>query len=267
MPQRAMRGMMRRLRRARRRCRMRIDEWFSVIAAGGELSSGALQDLRNVGFVVIPGPVAPDGLAQLAKAYDSAVTSASADDVAIGSTTTRIHDFVNRGPEFDGLYVYQPVLEACCRIIRQPFKLSIMLARTVRPHSQAQALHVDFKRDADGWPMVGFILMVDEFRHDNGATRFVAGSHWWPTIPGDLTNSRVADSKREVQACGPAGSVIIYNGSIWHGHSANQSGEPRRSIQGAYIRREAEAGGNLPARMRLETLARIGPLAKHLLAV
>ena len=44
---------------------MCIDDWFSVIAAGCELSTGALQDLREVGFVVIPGPVVPDGLAHL----------------------------------------------------------------------------------------------------------------------------------------------------------------------------------------------------------
>ena len=244
-----------------------MDDWFSILAAGCELSPGALQDLRDLGFVVIPGPVAPDGLTNLAGAYDSAVASAAADDVSVGSTTTRTHDFVNRGPEFDGLYIYQPVLEACCRIIGQPFKLSTMLARTVRPHSQAQSLHVDFKRDAYGWPMVGFIFMVDEFRPDNGATCFVPGSHRWSTIPGDLMNDRVTDAGRQVQACGPAGSVIVYNGSGWHGHSANQSGEPRRSIQGAYIRREAQAGLNLAARMRPETLGRIGPLAKYLLAV
>lgn len=127
-----------------------MDEWFNVIAGGCELSPRDVQDLRDVGFVVIPGPVAPDGLAQLAKAYDSAVACAIADDISVGSTTTRIHDFVNRGSEFDGLYVYQPVIEACCRIIGQPFKLSTMLARTVRPPSQGQGLHVDFKRDADG---------------------------------------------------------------------------------------------------------------------
>ena len=82
---------------------------------------------------------------------------AASADVSIGSSTTRVHDFVNRSPEFDGLYVYKPVLEACCRIIGQPFKLSTMLGRTVRPYSRAQDLHVDFKREGDGWPMVGFI--------------------------------------------------------------------------------------------------------------
>jgi ectoine hydroxylase-related dioxygenase (phytanoyl-CoA dioxygenase family) len=244
-----------------------MDNWFSVIDAGSELSGGAVQDLRDNGFIVIPGPVAQGGLAQLAAAYDSAVASACSDDLSIGSSTTRVHDFVNRGPEFDALYIYQPVLEACCRIIGQPFKLSTMLARTVRPRSQAQALHVDFKRDTDGWPMVGFILMVDEFRSDNGATRFVPGSHGWPAIRDDLVNSALANYEGEVLACGPAGSIIVYNGSIWHGHTANSSGEPRRSIQGAYIRREAQSGVNLPARMRPETLARIGPLARYLLAV
>ena len=243
-----------------------MDDWFSVIAAGRELTAAALRDLRDAGFAVIPGPVAPGGLARLAAAYDSAVASAGPEDLSVGSTTTRVHDLVNRGPEFDALYVYQPVLEACCRVIGRPFKLSTLLARTLRPRTPAQGLHADFERDAGGWPMVGFILMVDEFRDDNGATRFVPGSHRWAAIPDGLTDGRVADYEGQAVACGPAGSVNVYNGSVWHGHTANRSGEPRRSIQGAYIRREARSGVNLPARMRPETLARIGPVAKYLVA-
>jgi len=63
------------------------------------------------------------------------------------------------------------------------------------------------------------------------------------------------------------GSVIIYNGAIWHGHSNNSSDLPRRSIQGAYIRRDAHSGINLPGRMKPDTLARIGSLARYILAV
>jgi len=92
--------------------------------------------------------------------------------------------------------------------------------------------------------MVGFIIMVDEFRSDNGATRFVPGSHNWPTIPDDPIKDPDADHERQLLACGPAGSVILYNGSVWHGLSANQTSEPRRSIQGAFIRRDAEPGIN-----------------------
>ncbi|HEX8737169.1 MAG TPA: phytanoyl-CoA dioxygenase family protein [Pyrinomonadaceae bacterium] len=244
-----------------------MQDWFSIIGAGGALSASAARELRDFGFVVIPGPLSSGRLAQLAAAYDSAVASASSDDVGVGKTTTRVHDFVNRGSEFDELYIYQPVLEACCRVIEQPFKLSSMLARTVRPRSQPQALHTDFERDADGWTMIGFIFMVDEFRQGNGATRFIPGSHKWVTVPDKLKKDTLADYENQITACGSAGSVIIYNGAVWHGHTANSSDAPRRSIQGAYIRREAQSAVNFPERMRPETLARISPLAKYILAV
>ncbi len=244
-----------------------MNDWFSVISKVSALSAGAVQDLCEVGFVVIPGPLASDRLARLGAAYDSAVAGATADDLAIGSSTIRINDFVNRGPEFDWLYVYEPVLEACCRIIDQPFKLSTMHARTVRPYTQAQTLHVDIKREASDWPLVGFILMVDDFGADNGATRFVPGSHKWPTMPPEFPKDTSADYPGQALACGAAGSVIIYNGSVWHGHTANRVGEPRRSIQGAYIRRDADPAVNQAARIRPETLSRIGYLAKYVLAV
>ena len=142
-----------------------------------------------------------------------------------------------------------------------------MHARIVRPYSQAQNLHVDFRREGDGWPMVGFIMMVDDFRIDNGVTRFVPGSHKWSTIPTDFPKETAADYEGQVLACGPAGSVIIYNGSVWHGHAANRVGEPRRSIQGAYIRRDAESCVNHATLVRPEILDRIGHLAKYVLAV
>jgi len=115
--------------------------------------------------------------------------------------------------------------------------------------------------------MVGFIFMVDEFRRDNGATRFVPGSHRWPHAPSDVMQDATAHYEGQVSACGPEGSVVIYNGSVCHGHGVNQTNEPRRSIQGAYIRRDDKQGTNQAARMRPETLARIGGLAKYLLNV
>jgi ectoine hydroxylase-related dioxygenase (phytanoyl-CoA dioxygenase family) len=109
--------------------------------------------------------------------------------------------------------------------------------------------------------------MVDEFRRDNGATRFVPGSQRWGHAPSDVMQDATAEYEGQVSACGPAGSVVIYNGSVWHGHGANQTKEPRRSIQGAYIRRDDKQGTNQKARMRPETFARIGSLAKYVLNV
>jgi ectoine hydroxylase-related dioxygenase (phytanoyl-CoA dioxygenase family) len=244
-----------------------MDDWFRKIASDCELPGDVARELRDIGFAIIQGPVEAAKLTPLRAAYDAAVAGADRSDVSVGRSTTRVADFVNRSLDFDSAYIFPPILEACCSVIGRPFKLSTMHARTVHPHASAQALHVDFRRETTGWPMVGFILMVDEFRRDNGATRFVPGSHHWPTVPSDVMRDPAGEHEHQELACGPAGSVILYNGSVWHGHSANQTGEPRRSIQGAYIPRDAEPAVNQPARLRRETFDRLSALAKYLLAL
>ena len=115
--------------------------------------------------------------------------------------------------------------------------------------------------------MVGFIFMVDPFRADNGATRVVPGSHRWPEVPEAVLPDPGAAYPGEVLACGPAGALLVFDASAWHGHAANTSGAPRRSIQGYFIPRDATPGFDLPSRMRPETLARIGPLAEYVLGL
>jgi len=223
--------------------------------------------LQERGFVVLPGPVPSDRVPQLADAYDAAMGSARPDEVKIGDTSTRVSDFVNRGSAFDALYVFPPLLEACCLVINQPFKLSSLHARTVRPYAPAQDLHVDVHRDSADWPLLGFILMVDEFRADNGATRFVPGSHRRLDTPPDSISDLRADNPEQVLACGAAGSLLVFHGSAWHGHSTNTSGDPRRSIYGAFIPQNGRAGTDFAAGMQPETRARLGPLARQVLAI
>lgn len=227
----------------------------------------AASDLQERGFAVLPGPVPFDRMERLINAYTAAMESAVGDAIRIGSTSTKVSDLVNRGAEFDELYVFPPLLEACCRVIGQPFKLSSLIARTLRPQSPAQELHVDVRRDSADWPLLGFILMIDEFRLDNGATRFVPSSHRWPDTPADTLSDPRAAHDGQVLACGAAGSLLVFNGSAWHGHTANTSSGPRRSIQGAFIPRDGHAGTDFAARMQPETRARLGPLARHVLAL
>lgn len=51
-------------------------DWFKEIGAGCELSVRVLRELLDSGFVVIPGPLAHEQLAQLRRAYDLAVAGA-----------------------------------------------------------------------------------------------------------------------------------------------------------------------------------------------
>jgi hypothetical protein len=140
-----------------------MSDWFGKLSAGNELTARAASELEERGFVVFPGMVPVDRMKRLAAAYTAAVTAATGDDVKVGSTSTKVSDFVNRDAEFDDLYVFPPLLEACCRVIGGPFKLSSFAARTVRAGSKAQELHVDVPPDSTDWPLLGFILMVDDF--------------------------------------------------------------------------------------------------------
>lgn len=223
--------------------------------------------LRDRGFVVLPGLVPPNRVGSLAHAYAAAVSSASTADVRIGTTSTRVSDFVNRGEEFDAIYLFPPLLEACCQIIGGSFKLSSFVARTLRPGAPAQDLHVDVQRDSADWPIVGFILMVDDFRPDNGATQFVPGSHKWADNEELVVSEPRAEGDGRALALGPAGSLLIFNGSTWHGHTANTSDRPRRSLQGHFIPRDGQAATDFAARMGPETYVRLSPLARHVLAL
>jgi hypothetical protein len=132
-----------------------MSDWFSKLAAGTELPAHAASELEERGFVVFPGMVPVDRMKRLAAAYDTAVTAATGDGVRVGSTSTKVSDLVNREAEFDDLYVFPPLLEACCRVIGRPFKLSSFAARTVRAGSKAQELHRDAQVPAPCWSSTG----------------------------------------------------------------------------------------------------------------
>ena len=151
------------------------------------------------------------------------------------------------------------------RVIGRPFKLSSLVARTLRPHMPAQGLHIDVHRGSADWPLLGFILMVDAFHPQNGATRFVPGSHQWAGKPEGSDAELQSDRNDQQLACGAAGSLLVFNGSTWHGHTANVTAVPRRSIHGAFIPREGKSATDFGARMTPDTRARLSAIARDIL--
>jgi ectoine hydroxylase-related dioxygenase (phytanoyl-CoA dioxygenase family) len=195
--------------------------------------------IRTIGFAVIERP-----LVDLRAAYDREVASADARDLS-RKECTRVHDFVNRTPKLD-LWRDEQLLAICDATFAEPYKLSTFHARAVNPGGGPQQLHVDCERIGEGVCLLGFVWMIDEFREDNGATRF-------------------ALSDREVVACGRMGSLLVYDGSIRHGYSANRSSGPRRSLQGAFVLRTMKQGFDQRALLRAETRARLDARALYVL--
>ena len=162
-----------------------MDNYFQQIGSSSTLSRQTVGQLLESGFVIIPGPTCGERLNELTAAYDEVMAVASGPDFKIASTTTRMSDLLNHRSVFDGICVYPPLLEACSRIIGEPFKLSSFLARTLRPGAPSQELHADLARGSEDAPLLGFILMIDSFREENGATRFVPTSQHWTDLPCD----------------------------------------------------------------------------------
>ncbi len=229
-----------------------------------ETSFAALDDC---GFVVLPRVVETHQLQGVRDAYDAVMSSATEPDLRVGTTTTRVNDVVNKSAEFDWLWVFPPLLDACRRTIGAHFKLSSLVARTLRPRMPPQGLHVDVPRHSADWPLVGFILMVDEFRPDNGATCFLPGTHLRTESPEHVLADPRADQPGQALACGPAGSLLIFNGSTWHGHTANRSDAPRRSLHGAFIPRNGRSATDFGARMSPARRAGLNAAARGVLAI
>ena len=133
----------------------------------------------------------------MAAAYDAAVESALLMTSRVGSSTTRVNGLVNRGPEFDALYLH-PLLSTLRSHSKRTVQTEHDACSNTAAKDGAQNLHVDYQRDRRGWTMIGFIHMVDPFRDDNGATRFVPGSHLWSTAPPELLAGSKADYPEQV---------------------------------------------------------------------
>jgi ectoine hydroxylase-related dioxygenase (phytanoyl-CoA dioxygenase family) len=108
----------------------------------------------------------------------------------------------------------------------------------------------------DGWPLVGFIFMIDPFSIENGATRFLPASAGLASLPETPTQARLC------HACGPAGALSLFDGSVWHGHGANTTGRWRRSVQGALIPKTATTAVDHKRSLRPEVWAALPPEAR-----
>ena len=110
------------------------------------------------------------------------------------------------------------------------FLLSQTQIINILPDESPQALHCDdamYQIPRPRQPLgAATIWAIDDFTIENGATRIVPRSqHWGERRP----------TEDEVEhAVMPAGSVVFFIGTVWHGGGANNTSTPRLAVTHQY---------------------------------
>jgi len=92
--------------------------------------------------------------------------------------------------------------------------------------------HMDFPRILNGYfASLNIFFAIDEFRADNGALRLVPASHQQPNSP-----SLAYLNQNEIEVICPAGSMVVFDSTLWHAAGLNYSGANRLAINHQFTR-------------------------------
>ena len=109
--------------------------------------------------------------------------------------------------------------------------LSSIQANILKPGAEDQNWHIDnnLEEPIPARKMrININVIVDEFTQENGPTEIIAGSHKSGVKP---KGNRIYKGKKLLA---PAGSLIIWDGSVWHRSTANKTCHSRYAILGCY---------------------------------
>jgi ectoine hydroxylase-related dioxygenase (phytanoyl-CoA dioxygenase family) len=100
------------------------------------------------------------------------------------------------------------------------------------PEVFQNAYHQDFPRVMNGYvASVNVMFAIDAFTPDNGATLLVPGTHQRPTRPA----AEYLLAKAIPVQC-PAGSMLIFDSTLYHAAGRNRSGRDRLAINHQFTR-------------------------------
>jgi ectoine hydroxylase-related dioxygenase (phytanoyl-CoA dioxygenase family) len=187
--------------------------------------------IRRDGFTVIERVIEPELVDALVSTIDRLLADLAVpfgENRFLGEHTRRIFNLLARDPIFAAVPLHPLVLPIVERVLDEQCLLSSLTAIEMQPGQGAQPLHADDGSIALPRPHIPIVCVaiwaLTDFTSDNGATRLVPGSHRCDRRPA---KGEQADT---VEAVMPAGSVLVYDGAMWHGGGDNESDARRMGI-------------------------------------
>jgi ectoine hydroxylase-related dioxygenase (phytanoyl-CoA dioxygenase family) len=185
--------------------------------------------IERDGFTIVENAIEPALLDGLAADLDELERDAApGKNFFEGFKTVRIYNLLARGQRFEAIPVHDHVLPIVERVLDRGCLVSSLSSIAIGPGEGAQPIHADDMLIPLPKPHVPIVCntmwALTDFTDENGATRLVPGSHRSDRSP------EPGEEHATIPAAMARGSVLVFNGSIWHGGGANRTDRRRVGI-------------------------------------
>ena len=212
---------------------------YDRLAEGIELSATdqarvdrAVRSVREDGYAIVTGFL--DGERTRRVREELAAVFDLPDDLVIkgkrlpaggGEHTVHVCNLFARTRAADHVATDPLLLKVIEGVLGPAFQLSVACAMRPGPGAVNQVLHRDdvmYGVPRPHFPVVANTLVaLDDFTRENGATRVVPGSH--------RSAGPVDQDAGVVDAEMPAGSLLVWDGAVWHGSGENRTADRYRT--------------------------------------
>ena len=234
------------------------------------LTNSEKSQLDEQGFTLLPDVIPPDEADELRRlsmilARDEKASGRGT--MYLDDQAQRVWNLVNKGEPFERAIQHPRIMGAMEYLLGGDCTLSSFTVNIIGPGAPNGHLHIDYPLRLMPDPRPSFPLvansvwLLDDFTLENGATRCVPGSHL--RLEGGPEPEDNYDD--EVQICGPRGSVLIVNGALWHGSSANHTDGDRVGLLGFFCRSFMKPQQDHLKLASDEVIARASPTLRRLL--
>lgn len=189
-----------------------------------------IEAVRRDGYTIVENAIQPelvDALNEALARLERDLGARPAENQFEGHRTVRIYNLLAYGAPFTDVPVHASVLPIVEGVLDPGCLVSSLSSIAIDPGETAQPIHADDQVIPLEKPHIPIVCnsmwALTDFTAANGATRLVPGSHKrdHPVYGGDYET---------VAAEMPKGSVLIWDGALWHGGGANRTDRRRTGI-------------------------------------
>ena len=189
-----------------------------------------LQEIEERGYTIIKNAFdvaladeIRDALLQIEKSDDIV----PAENLFEGHRTVRIYNLLARHPIFQKAPINKNILPLVEGVLDEGCLISSLSSIAIASGETPQPIHADDQLIGLTRPhkpiVCNSMWALTDFTEENGATRLVPGSHKFDQFPEYGPNIHYDTIAAEMKR----GSVLVWNGSLWHGGGANTTEERR----------------------------------------